>query len=318
MAMKKLIIPIVSALLCIFVLSTDAWAADDNYIKWIDFTVTAEALADCAEIDIESHNSGGTVSWIDILSAIAVRYGGDFSTYNRSDAEDMAKRLSEGETVESITGNEKLSRYYKNAYGAVLGGMLGSGRKIYSDGRSESYYGVLAAFPLGAGYSFSHFDDFGASRSFGYKRSHLGHDLMGSIGTPIVAAESGYVECLGWNRFGGWRIGVRSFDGKRYYYYAHLRKCSPYGDICEGDTVQAGQVIGYMGMTGYSSTPDTNNINVPHLHYGLQIIFHPSQKDGTNQIWISMYELTNFLRQYAVKTDSGGSEYHIIPDGVPD
>ena len=47
---------------------------------------------------------------------------------------------------------------------------------------------------------------------------------MGSIGTPIVAIESGYVEACGWNMYGGWRIGTRSFDGKRYYYYAHLRK----------------------------------------------------------------------------------------------
>ncbi len=46
----------------------------------------------------------------------------------------------------------------------------------------------------------------------------------GSIGTPIVAVESGYIEALGWNQYGGWRVGIRSFDGKRYYYYAHLRK----------------------------------------------------------------------------------------------
>ena len=51
---------------------------------------------------------------------------------------------------------------------------------------------------------------------------------MGSIGTPIIAVESGIIEQLGWNQYGGWRIGIRSFDGKRYYYYAHLRKDHPY------------------------------------------------------------------------------------------
>ena len=32
-------------------------------------------------------------------------------------------------------------------------------------------------------------------------------DMMGQIGTPIIAIESGYVEALGWNQYGGWRIG---------------------------------------------------------------------------------------------------------------
>ena len=32
----------------------------------------------------------------------------------------------------------------------------------------------------------------------------------GSIGTPIVAVESGYIEALGWNQYGGWRVGIRS------------------------------------------------------------------------------------------------------------
>ena len=73
------------------------------------------------------------------------------------------------------------------------------------------------------------------------------------IGTPITAIESGYVEALGWNQYGGWRIGIRSFDKKRYYYYAHLRQNFPYAlNLEEGSIVTAGDVIGYMGHTGYS------------------------------------------------------------------
>ncbi len=71
--------------------------------------------------------------------------------------------------------------------------------------------------------------------------------MMGLVGTPIIAIESGYVEALGWNRYGGWRIGIRSFDKKRYYYYAHLRQNRPYAEgLKEGDYVTAGgDVIGY-------------------------------------------------------------------------
>ena len=144
--------------------------------------------------------------------------------------------------------------------------------------------------------------------------SHAAHlcgkisDVFGSIGTPVVAIEGGTVEAAGWNRYGGWRIGIRSFDKKRYYYYAHLRKDHPYTpQIEEGAVVAAGDVIGYLGMTGYSTVENVNNINVPHLHMGVQLIFDESQKDGASEIWIDTYNLLKILdknRSQAVKEDN--------------
>ncbi len=55
-------------------------------------------------------------------------------------------------------------------------------------------YGIKAFHPVAKNYSYSHYDDFGASRSYGYRRLHFGNDLMGSIGSPIIAVESGVVE----------------------------------------------------------------------------------------------------------------------------
>ena len=160
------------------------------------------------------------------------------------------------------------------------------------DGKEEnSYEEPKKIYPRTSDY-----DDFGSSRSYGYKRPHLGHDMMGQIGTPIIAVESGYVEALGWNQYGGWRIGIRSFDKKRYYYYAHLRQNFPYAlDLKEGSVVTAGDVIGYMGHTGYSAKENVNNIETVHLHFGLQLIFDESQKEGNNEIWIDCYDLTRFL-----------------------
>ena len=160
----------------------------------------------------------------------------------------------------------------------------------------ETRYGLKAFSPIARGFDYSDYDDFGSSRSYGYKRPHLGHDMMGQIGTPIIAVESGYVEALGWNQYGGWRIGIRSFDKKRYYYYAHLRQNFPYAlDLKEGSVVTAGDVIGYMGHTGYSAKENVNNIETVHLHFGLQLIFDESQKEGHNEIWIDCYDLTRFL-----------------------
>ena len=71
--------------------------------------------------------------------------------------------------------------------------------------------------------------------------------MLSSVGTPVVAVESGIITHLGWNQYGGWRIGIRSLDGKRYYYYAHLRKGHPYAPgLDEGVLVRAGDLIGYV------------------------------------------------------------------------
>lgn len=269
----------------------------EEHIKWVDFGVSSACMQDALEACVNAHSEGKSCDFSVLIACLGAKYGGDFSAYKKSDLENFAARLSEGGEPSELVSNTKLLNYYIEAYGAVLGGFVGEYTEYTSDGNSVDGYGLRAFSPIASGYSYSHFDDFGASRSFGYKRSHLGHDLMGSVGTPVIAVEGGYVEACGWNMYGGWRVGIRSFDGKRYYYYAHLRKGHPYCDIYEGKQVAAGEVIGYLGMTGYSSRSDVNNINVPHLHYGLEVIFDPSQKDGWNQIWIDMYEITKFLYQ---------------------
>ena len=110
-------------------------------------------------------------------------------------------------------------------------------------------------------------------------------------------------------------LGIRSFDGKRYYYYAHLRKNYPYHKtLQEGSVVQAGDVIGYLGRTGYSRTENTNNIDEPHLHFGLQLIFDESQKEGNNEIWVNCYELTKFLamnRSETIKNQETKEYYRV-------
>ena len=322
--MKKLIC-LTLVLLSLPHISASA-ATDDSYIKWIDFTPTYSAMSDALEADIAAHAEGRSLSWVDILAYHAAKNGGNFSSYKAADTAKLASLMSDGSDITEHVGNTKLFNYYRRAYGAVLGGLVGEYTQVcISDDGSETRqaaYGLRGYSPIAAGYYYADFDDFGASRSYGYRRRHLGHDLMGGVGTPVIAVESGYAEAVGWNQYGGWRIGIRSFDGQRYYYYAHLRRGHPYCDMFPGKIVNAGEVIGYLGMTGYSAREDVNNIDSPHLHYGLQIIFHPSQKDGTNQIWIDMYALTRLLyrnRASVVKRDSeyyskSYSEYPETPD----
>ena len=305
--------------------------SENKFIKWVDFTVTAEAMDKAFRLDLDTCLSEPHLNWIELLAYLGARYGGDFSRYKASDLDQLAQKLLNGESMENLTKDLKYYSYYEEAYTAVLGGMVGvfreeipaeqappteesspqeSDSSLQEQG-SESpltsptadtvwvtKYGLKAFSPIAKGFPYSDFDDFGTARSYGFKRQHLGHDMMGQVGTPIIAVESGIVEALGWNQYGGWRIGIRSLDNKRYYYYAHLRKNYPYQSNLEvGSRVQAGDVIGYMGRTGYSSKENTNNIDESHLHFGIQLIFDESQKEGNNEIWISCYELVKFLRQ---------------------
>ncbi len=281
-------------------------AVEQDYIKWVDFKVTCEAMKEAYEYDVQSWNEEVHLPWIELLAYLGAKYGGDFSHYKQKDMEEIVQKLREGEvTIQELKKEMKYFSYYLEAYGAVLGGMVGEyeiEREEEGEKKWEKIYGLKAFSPIPKGFPYSDYDDFGVSRSYGYKRTHLGHDVMGQIGTPIVAVESGYVEALGWNQYGGWRIGIRSFDKKRYYYYAHLRQNYPYAEnLKEGDIVIGGDIIGYMGHTGYSKKENVNNIDQVHLHWGLQLIFHESQKEGSNEIWISCYELMKFLRQNQVE-----------------
>lgn len=278
-------------------------SAKADFIKWVDFDVPYESLKYAMDVDIQSYDREKHIDWIDILAVAACRTGGSCGLESVKKA---AADLKGDKSAQELAG--KYYDYYHEAYSAVLGGFLGS-FAIEKDGAWVPTYGLKVFSPIAAGYDYTHYDDFGASRSYGFKRKHLGNDMMGSPGTPIVAVEGGTVEALGWNRYGGWRVGIRSRDKKRYYYYAHLKKDQPFAPGLEvGMQVNAGDLIGFLGRTGYSDTENTNNINVNHLHFGMQLIFDESQKECNSEIWIDVYQINRLLslhRSSLQKTESG-------------
>ena len=275
-------------------------------IKWVDFQVPYESLKYALDRDIATFEQEKHLSWIDILALAACRTGGKCGVASVKKA---AEELSSDKSPEELLGAlYKYYDYYHQAFDGALGGLVGS-YAIEVNGEWRKHYGLKAFSTIAAGYGYSHCSDFGVSRSFGFKRKHLGNDLMGGLGTPIVAVEGGVVEALGWNRYGGWRIGIRSFDSRRYYYYAHLQKDHPFAEGLEmGDMIQAGDVIGFMGRTGYSDQENVNNIETVHLHFGLELIFDESQKECNSEIWINVYDIVRLLsnhRSSIVKTADG-------------
>ena len=284
----------IAVLLAIFLLIP--FSAQAAPIRWVNFDVPYESLKYAMEADIRTSEQEVHTGWIDILAVAACRSGGKcpLNTVKKAAAE-----LASGASAEQLLGSVyKYYDYYRTAYDAVLGGLLGH-YAVNIGGEWKCGYGLKAFSPIAAGYGYTHCADFGNQRSFGFARKHLGNDLMGSQGTPIVAVEGGVVEALGWNRYGGWRVGIRSFDSKRYYYYAHLQKDQPFAkDLQEGDIVRAGDVIGFMGRTGYSDKENVNNIEMVHLHFGMQLIFDESQKECLSEIWIDVYDIVRLLSEH--------------------
>lgn len=282
--------------LCVLLIVSLVLPAQAAPIRWVDFNVPYESLKYAMEQDIAAFEQEHPISWIDILALSACRTGGKCGLASVKKA---ANDLRSDRSPQELLGDTyKYYSYYHEAYSAALGGLLGS-FAIEKDGVTVPSYGLKAFSPIAAGYGYSHCDDFGVGRSFGFKRKHLGNDLMGSQGTPIVAVEGGVVEAMGWNRYGGWRVGIRSFDNKRYYYYAHLQKDAPFAPgLKVGDMVQAGDLIGFMGRTGYSDQENVNNIETVHLHFGIQLVFDESQKECNSEIWINAYDIVRLLSHH--------------------
>lgn len=283
-----------------------------SYIKYVEFNVTKEAMHNAVDTDIKTEKSKHHVDCVTSLAYLAAKYGGDFTKYKSADLYSFAKKISDGDSVEKITKDNKYFKYYKEAYSAAIGGMTGKFEEENSKGETTQEYGVRWFSPIAKTFPYSCYDDFGAVRTYGYTRPHLGHDLMAAIGTPVIAVESGKIEVMGWNMYGGWRIGIRSKDNKRYWYYAHLRQNRPFAEnLKEGDTVTAGDVIGYVGRTGYSNTENVNNITENHLHIGLELVFDEKQKESDNEIWVNLNAITDILEchQSAVLRNTKTKEF---------
>ena len=162
--------------------------------------ISRPALSAALDEDVASHREPGEgqvqpVDWVDLLAYLGARYGGDFSGYREQDLEDMAKMPINGEkTIAELASDMQYYAYYREAYGAVLDGMVGEyeteeaarpvSKEAGADKRMKRVYGLKAFHPIAKSFPYSDYDDFGASRSYGYARPHLGHDMMGQIGTP--------------------------------------------------------------------------------------------------------------------------------------
>ena len=111
-------------------------------------------------------------------------------------------------------------------------------------------------FPVPVRSNHSYKNTWGAARGWGGRRIHEGTDIFASYGVPVRATSYGIIEMKGWNRYGGWRVGIRDINNN-YHYFAHLNGFSK--DIHTGQVVEPGQLIGSVGSSGYGPLEQLEN-----------------------------------------------------------
>lgn len=155
-----------------------------SYIKWVDFQGTSSILKKLSDLDISSHvnNEPVKLNWIELMAYLGCKYGGNLALFKQSDLDTLVSNLREGKSISELTSNMKLYNYFYQSYDAIFHEYLGEYEieTIDTDG-NKSYtkkYGLKVFLPIAKNYSFSHYKDFGTSRSYGYRRLHLGNDLL--------------------------------------------------------------------------------------------------------------------------------------------
>ncbi|WP_026460709.1 M23 family metallopeptidase [Schaalia suimastitidis] len=119
----------------------------------------------------------------------------------------------------------------------------------------------LIYWPMGYGtYNFTSPFGYRLHPVLGTYTMHNGIDLSAPLGTPLYSVADGVVERVEYNGgMGGYtRIRHQAADGS-VYYTQYLHQDLTYALVSPGDTVSAGQRIGSVGNTGWSTGP--------HLHF---------------------------------------------------
>ena len=188
----------------------------------------------------------------------------------------VSMMMQEYEPKKLLTDDHLLVLYKSREYRT----MLDAYEAIWSD---------VKCFPVVSEAAFWE-DSWMSARDYGGHRLHEGCDIFGQKNIsgyyPICSMTKGTVENVGWLPLGGYRIGIRASQGG-YYYYAHLDSYEREFQV--GDFVSAGEILGYMGNSGYGKEGTTGKFPV-HLHLGIYI-----QTTANRELSVNPYGVLRYI-----------------------
>lgn len=184
---------------------------------------------------------------------------------------DFLKDLRPGDKFVVLVEKKFINDKYAG-YGKILAADFYNQGKLhravyYNDGKNKGYYnekgqGLERGFlrvPLNYSRISSRYSTSRLHPVLGYHRPHYGVDYAAPIGTPVKATASGVVKIKSRTKGNGNYIGLRHPNGYETF-YLHLHGFNR--SIKKGSYVEQGQIIGYVGSTGYSTGP--------HLDYRIR------------------------------------------------
>ena len=86
-----------------------------EFIRYVEFNPCYAALDRALAEDIRAHEEGMERNWIDTLSYLGAKYGGDFSRYRAQDMDEYFEKLDEGCRVEELTKDMNCLLYTSDA-----------------------------------------------------------------------------------------------------------------------------------------------------------------------------------------------------------
>ncbi len=281
----SLSVHVLSLCLLAFLISLTVWFITDNpyYHNLNEYSSESDEfrLMSFSENGLSDIYSFSEENNLDPYMVMAV-----FILNNDYIPEDMSKELS---LYDYEASRKSIEKYKKTE----LKKLANAYKTLLSD---------LTYFPLPEGDSersadYSYGDSWGGERTYGGERTHEGCDIMDGGNErgffPIVSISDGTVENVGWLEQGGYRVGIRTKSGA-YVYYAHLHSYAE--KICEGYKVKAGELIGFMGDTGYSTIEGTTGNFAVHLHLGLYF-----QTDHYEELSVNPYYILKYLESNKLK-----------------
>ena len=278
-----------------------AYATETDEFRAMDFGdgVLEQAFGKAAEWDEEVYTILAAQLVYDAVSGQGVKENSEISTKSSGSSGNESSENDGSENDSQNASSELLSyRKYKQ-----LSETLSEEKPVEWMKLVNGFKTILADieyFPValsedgfsGLGYE----NGWGDARTYGGDRRHEGTDIMDNENIrgsyPIVSVSDGVVEHIGWLEQGGYRIGIRSPHGA-YFYYAHLAYYAE--DFVIGQTVSAGQIIGFMGDTGYSAVEGTVGNFPVHLHFGIYL-----ETDHFDELSVNPYYILKYLENNTV------------------
>lgn len=186
--------------------------------------------------------------------------------------EQYDESISQGSMVvsqEGETGVERVSQNVKSINGEIayvdpvdkevikspVSKIINIGTKYVPSVGSTTSWG----WPTNSGYTISSYYGYRLA-VFGEGNFHSGLDIAGTgYGSPVYAANNGVIDQMEYRSDNGNYIQINHNNGY-YSFYAHMARFAP--GLSIGSTVARGQVIGYVGSSGWSTGP--------HLHFEIR------------------------------------------------